>query len=375
MEAEQIRVRSGTGSILLGAILAACGGSDSSSTPAPSLSYALADLCERLAEADCARRQQCDRLAPLDEEACVARQASVWCAPTQAALQTAVESGQLAYLESSAPACAQAIRAGACGQAFGESFLSVAECRALFEAQSGDGDPCQVSLACVDGLFCAVDDSCPGTCQAFAQNNESCGLSEPCAPGLFCSLTAMRCRAAVSAGGACEATPTIGNPCVPGFFCDASQPGQSICAEVRGRGEGCRSNFECIPGARCVDNRCSAGIDGDACRDEQDCQPDLQCLSRRCATPVGLNAACTSSVPCGEGLVCTATIGAGSPQICTPLPRTGEPCGADDACYLSRCVNGVCADTVVDGAACADMTDCQPGRRCDGVCRVNPACF
>ena len=358
---------------LLPVALLACACSSPEPMPPPveSPGIALERLCAELAEADCERLAACGAFyAPFDADLCRQRQAELLCAPTAAALEAAVEAGGLTYFELAARACRSEVEALPCEVGFDHDLLALPACRAMVSPGAAAGEVCHLALACAEGAFCDGAMACPGRCRAFKGNNEPCSGNEPCTEELYCNLTGRRCFARVDLGGACE--PSIaGNPCRDGGYCDASQPGQATCRPVRGRGQGCQSSFECIVGARCVANRCSAGVENDTCATSADCVPGLACAQGRCRAPLATDAACAAGgVPCATGLTCTSTRGM---ELCRPAGLFGELCDADRPCFLGRCAEGTCAPSAADGEACGADADCLPGRTCaDSRCTVRP---
>ena len=352
----------------------ACGSDDPSSDgPQPSTSIALEALCEELATVDCARLAQCGLLeAPIDELECVRRQRGLWCEPVRVTLQSEVDNGRMTYSATAAAACRDAIGARDCGPRFDDVFISVEACRAMVNGFAGAGEPCTNSLACGDGLACALQPDCSmGICVALSANNEPCGIDLPCEPGLYCALTAMRCRAPADLGGQCDLA-LFGNSCRTGSFCDTSQPGQTVCAAARGRGSGCTSTFQCAQGGRCIANRCSSGLEGDGCMSEADCASGFRCRNNACVALGRTDEVCSTGRPCGEGLTCTSTAGQG---LCRPLSAPGGACASDQSCYLGRCVDGVCEALADDGQPCTTAADCLPQRSCEGTCGSFVGCF
>lgn len=347
----------------------ACDGGDDEPPPVDQ-PIAIDELCAEIAAADCARLMDCGDLpAPLDRSTCELRQRYVLCGPVVAALSASADDGTLTYFELAARDCRDAVAAQPCTVGLDYDLLALPACRATVDGAGDEGDACHVSLACPEGQFCDPGGECPGTCRAYAGNNEPCGVGmPPCAPDLFCSVTGMRCRERVDLNGACELS-LDNNPCRDGGFCDRSQPGAMSCVPVRGRNQGCNSSFECIEGARCLRNRCSAGLEGDVCDLEEDCVPGLGCVSGTCTEPLDLDAPCTEdSTPCREGLVCTSSVGR---MACHARPIAGQSCDGD--CYLSRCRDGLCGPLVLPEEACTGSADCLPGHTCrDGVCKVEP---
>lgn len=350
-------------------LLLGCDGGDDG-VPPMDQPIPIDEICAEIAAADCARLVECGALPPpLDQTACRLRQEHVVCGPVVGAFQASVDEGALTYFELAARDCRDAVAAQPCTVGVDYDLLEIEACRGMVAGAAEEGDPCHVALACPDGLFCDAGGECPGTCRTYAGNNEPCGLGmAPCAPDLFCSVTGMRCRARIDLAGACELS-LDNNPCRDGGFCDRAQPGAERCVPVRGRKQGCNSSFECIEGARCIRNACSAGLDGDACEVEADCAPGFSCFGGKCTVPLELEVACTmDGPPCREGLVCTSSVGR---VACHPRPTAGENCTGD--CYLSRCVRGVCAPLVLPEEACGASAECLPSHTCEeSVCKVEP---
>lgn len=351
----------------------ACGDSSQAPPSAGPVPVTLDTLCEALAEADCSRLEACDALRPPVDSAaeCERRQREVWCAPVQEALQLAANLDEVRFIDAEGERCRDAVAARACTVGLDGDILALDACRGMVEGERGPGQSCPVSAACAAGSFCAITGTCPGTCERYAQLNEPCGLSALCDPSLYCSLIGMRCRMPADADATCEQA-LVGNACRPGSFCDTAQPGQPRCAPVRGRGQGCTQSVECLAGARCISNRCSAGLEGDVCSDGGDCGASFVCAAGRCVPPVGTDGPCGPSQPCDVGLACTSTVGS---MLCRPQPTEGEDCSLDRPCYRGRCLDGACVASAEDGEACSQPEDCLPGRTCDGTCSVQAACF
>ena len=344
-------------------VSAACGGEEMMPPPEEQ-PIPLEGLCAALAKADCERLAACGTMAPLDQASCELRQRALSCAPLQASLQADISVGSLAYFELAARACRDEVAALDCDVGFEHDLLALPGCSGMVEPLAEEGGACATALACGETLYCDPGAACPGTCKKLGQNNDLCGFDQPCAPELFCSLTGMRCRARIDLNGVCELALS-GNACADGGFCDASQPGNPLCVPVRGRNQGCTNSFECIPGHRCITNRCSAGLEDDVCERDADCFSDFVCAAGRCAQPLAIDQMCAANgVACRVGLSCTSTTGG---ERCRPAPLLGGAC--DGECFLGRCVNGLCEALVEDGQSCGDMGACLPGRACDGQCQ------
>jgi hypothetical protein len=347
-------------------LLASCPGEEM--PPPEELPLSLDRLCAEIARVDCERIDACGGLyAPFDASLCQTRQAQLVCAPIAGAMQAAIDEGTLTYFELSARECRDAVADLPCTAGFRYELLDLPECRAMVSGTGMDGDRCPLGLACAEGFHCVAEDGCPGRCRAFRQNNETCGIGQLCAPDLFCSVTGMRCRARVDLQGTCEQS-LDNNACRDGSWCDASNPADLRCVPVRGRNSGCTSSFQCIAGARCIRNLCSAGEPGDACVETNDCRGDLACIGGDCVVPAGVMETCNAGAPCAEGLVCTSSAGVDS---CQAQPIAGQPCGM--GCYLSHCRDGTCASHVRAEESCADTMECFPGHACEeSVCKVEP---
>ncbi len=327
-------------------------------------------LCAEVARADCNRLNECGALEPpFDPQLCQLRQEQVLCAPIAAALEAAVDDGALTYFELAARDCRDEVGGLDCSVGLQHDLLEIDACRGMVSGGGEDGAPCAIGLACADGFHCVAENGCPGRCRAYRQNNETCGIGQPCAQDLFCSVTAMRCHARVDLNGTCELT-LDNNPCRDGGSCDGSNPAQMTCVSVKGRGQGCNSSFECLVGARCIANRCSAGEDGDVCVDAADCRGDLFCFGGKCVAGLAGEEPCREDTrPCAEGLACTSSVGI---MACHPRPIAGAPCDPG-GCYLSHCAGGRCAASVFPEEACTGTAECFPGHTCeDSVCKVEP---
>lgn len=361
------------------ATLASCGADAPMmmAPPPPEPMVELPVLCEELAKADCARLAACGALPPpFTEQVCILRQTHTQCSVIADQLIKTVALGHLSYDVAQAGKCRDEVSTAQCTEGITRDLFATSGCSQLVTGLSGAGAGCTLQVACIDGLFCDVSaQRCPGTCNAFAQNNSPCGGGELCDPSLFCSIQVRRCRARAGLGAPCELSMQ-GNSCVDSTFCDGSQPGGAVCAPARGRGTGCRSDFECAAGASCLRSRCSIGEEGDTCNSNFDCKGDLLCGGDdKCHVAAGDGEDCsTAGIPCAEGLACSAT--AMGAETCVLQPVEGGACEmTGPACYYSQCVNGTCAAAVADGGACTSVSECLPGRICDdGLCAGALAC-
>lgn len=216
-------------------------------------------------------------------------------------------------------------------------------CDAAITGILGQGATCFRTTECKAGLWCNVNDACPGTCQprsAVGQPSIS-RYGEDCIEGSvqYGSL----CVTPVAEGMPCA--PTGGNatkqPCVSGWCSD-----DFVCTSYRlsDAGSPCTGN-SCVEGALCLNGVCTAYRTAD-----ENCDADN---------------------PCQLGLLC------GDAGICTPAHGVGEPCDPSlDQCTSSTFCDvapgqsvGTCANPRELNGACAGDWQCNQTLWCsDGAC-------
>jgi hypothetical protein len=257
-----------------------------------------------------------------------------------------------------APGGADAVRPDGGGKADGDqpdedvgrpACRSDADC-APFE----DGDRCNGTLRCVDGL-CQLDPASPVTCDT--SGDTACRVTvceaatgvcvardrddgTDCDDGDACT-TGAACAAGVCAGGApaCD----DGAPCTT----DSCDPATGACAH---------EDVACGDGDPCTTDSCdpatgSCRHDPVVCPDDDpgDCSvptcvpPGGACV----AAPAAEGSACEDGDPCTGGDVCD---GQGGCQ-----PGTGDGCDDGDACTVDTCEVGACAHASIE---CADGVEC-----------------
>jgi Dickkopf-like protein len=356
--------------VILLLALAACS-SKPANQPPPETTLTAMTLCSELAKTDCDRIERCGMLvAPIDRARCLVRQEKVACLPYQIVLSRAVDGGEATFFENEAKMCKEKISTLDCGIGVEHDFFGLKECQGLAGGQVMAGGRCSLPASCSgNDLACLARTACPGTCKKLGANNDPCGFGEPCGSDFFCAATSMRCHARAPLHEPCEIALS-GNACAEGGFCDASQPSGAVCNPVRGRGNGCRTPYECAAGLRCVNNLCSSGLERDSCNTDADCEAPLRCAAGRCATPAAEGGACSATVPCREGFVCvlgdTAMTGS-----CGKEAALGESCSDKQPCWLGRCTMGTCVEPLADGAACTKDDECLPSRTCSmGRCAI-----
>lgn len=265
--------------------------------------------CTDFATAVCGRLQAC---APFgvqviygDQATCVQRTALA-CSPSLGASGSQITAAQM-------DACAQAIGAETCDQAFNNAQPAA----------------CNVPGTLANGAACGSDAQCQS------------GHCEITTFGTVCGTCAQR----AAAGGSCG----VDADCAAGLVCAPSSSGMGgTCA---------------IPGAS-----------GASCSPTQPCLRTLTCLNGKCQTPLAAGTTCTSATDCngGQGLYCdpqsktckqeqTATAG----QPCLDVNGTLTVCTASAACIaMDRGLEGTCHATAMDGNPCGPGIDCVPPAIC-----------
>jgi hypothetical protein len=257
-------------------------------------------------------------------------------------IQKEITAGRSVYDSTQGTACLVAFQAITCTDLTpGNGIPTPVACNAALTGTVAAGGSCYASNSCQAG-YCTSDytQSCPGTCQPFAQLNQPCS-STPCADGLACdyyfSGGTPVCKTASGLNGAC--------PCQDAYWCDASGGSPGVCRAFRTAGGACSYfGFECAAGFECV----GAG---------------LPTPPGTCQALVGGGATCGSTAPCGTGYVCSGT--------CTSLPAVGQSCvqgtGGLDCIggYCPGVPSPTCQAYKAPGTACTVAYECASGR-CSG---------
>ncbi len=131
------------------------------------------------------------------------------------------------------------------------------------DAPCGEGDRCQASLACVEGV--CVPRALPG---------EPCSEAHPCLVGTWCEEGTCARPEGVGVGEACDATRRcpyksacvagtcvesglLGEPCGEGVGCASGWCDDGTCTPRREEGAACGSPDECVAGV-CREGACGA---------------------------------------------------------------------------------------------------------------------
>jgi hypothetical protein len=238
-----------------------------------------------------------------------------------------------------------------------------------------DGAYCQTNSDCASGSYCAYN-ACSNSPQgAYCTSNADCPASYPDCNNQGCqtSLQGSRCNSnadcssdtansfctssgcSASLGGQ-GATCYQNTDCSSGYcnvfggeYCDTDSPG-TFCV---GDGYGCGD-----ANPYCVNNACSASVQGATCYSNGDCGGDVPyCDSGTSICSSSANGAvCSSAADCPSGLYCVT-------NACTSaLAEVGTWCNSNTDCASGYCVNRTCAVTLVQlGGRCNSNSDCASG--------------
>ncbi len=393
--------------VSLATVLAACGGSSSSGTPADggagtgsggsagtsgnagasgsaggagASGIPLGDVPAALAKAYCDLYDKCygalvDISTPGED--CVTRtQKSIEDGGFNE-LSSSVSAGTVEYHADLVQACLDAIAGESCDQLLQRG---IAACEAAVSGTVDAGGDCTIDADCKGAnVFCQGGGTCPGKCTAPLAAGQDCDRDAMCQSGLSCDATTKKC----------VKPPGLGDACGGGVEAECGPPGVCIGQNVQQSKTGtCKT----------VDQILTA-TNGAACspQDGPWCVGAVPCVvtavdaggnvTASCGAKVASGAACHLSIPdqCPTGEYCDITVqqlltgqtGACQPvpkagetcaapltgtagceaysrcdpttAKCVPLHRLGEPCSTDLACYSGRCANGGCAPAACGG--------------------------
>lgn len=145
--------------------------------------------------------------------------------------------------------------------------------------------------------------------------------------------------------------------------------------ELIAKGTACGQGKQCDDVGNCVDGGCVDGQKGEnetdadcggvcakKCSNGKGCDAATDCASGYCDTAsanpngsAGSCAPCTLDDQCGPSEFCQLALGG----KCVAKAANGAQCGGANGCTSDHCVDGVCCDTVCDGAceACSSTVD------------------
>lgn len=223
-----------------------------------------------------------------------------------------------------------------CNRRYEPIYAALAQAGLLTLSASGLA-ACQAHLATVD---CAsqifdLDLGCDHVWLGRAAIGEACGPGIPaliCAPGSTCVLDLSFC-------GTCKKTAARGEACggETKLACEAADTCVGTpkrCIAKKRVGESCSgANERCVLGARCAQGLCKGpsivGV-GEVCDAEHRCPYLSACVGGHCAQSVLFGVSCNASTPCASGRCVGGT--------CVPLAEPGAPCAASRDCVSGGCL-------------------------------------
>jgi len=364
------------------------------------------DLCAVITGDICRALIECYGWEYADLDHCIADQECTGFGDLEAELAA----GWIEYDPEAAARCHERFLADPCG--FGSFFfvptihVILSICGDVVTGQQGVDEACAWPLDCVDGLYCARTDSCPGACQPFVGEGGWCtsdgdltcdpslvcrsgtcqqrfSAGDPCDTssssdcfndGFWCDTDMGICREPVGEGETCE---TFGARCQTGLRCIGLPFDPGTCAPPSNDGGPCYDQLDCMDGLTCLGSMpgmlgsCSPRLGiGESCTSGSDCEIELRCLDGSCAARADLGEACSTGFgaePCADGFVCDGSVCAYArfpgdacddgmsvcasslcrSGTCVTRARLGESCAGDEECASRTCGGGVCTDRVV----------------------------
>lgn len=244
------------------------------------------------------------------------------------------------------------------------------------------GGDCTSNAQCMDS-YCHVEDSCPGTCTAYAAPGTECDFGDvvcdaqsTCDTG-YNGATNVCIRQTGAVGAQCR--PAMGEGCEADLDCyDPSGSGTGTCRRRPTRGEACDTDSivcdfnsaicdydfasdtgVCVPAFAIGTMRCliDAQCAGDAYCDGEDFNGMVYgtCRERPHRGESCANAPCVAGTVCNPG------------SICGDAPTVGEACIPAIGCDNGRCNgSGMCVALLAAGEPCSKNDQCASGN-----CREN----
>lgn len=300
--------------------------------------------------------------------------------PIAEILDEALESGRLTVDVAQVEACRAAARGSypletvgdllAIRDRLDEALESLPECDHAFVGHQAEGEPCQLSFECQEGLACDIDlASLEKLCLRPAVEGERCNISAPrrCEEGLECLVQI--CTAPLPEGAPCDLD---GLACGPGLVCTGG-----VCEPLSGLGESCTSDGHCEEGLRCGETTLCEPlprtgepcVEGDRCATPCDvCRPEGAARDLRCGPRGGEGEPCSGHDHCRLGFYCE-----GGEGVCLPTLPTGGACTENEQCddRTAFCDGGRCARLGRVGEDCDGPFTCEDGLYCaGGECRA-----
>lgn len=217
-------------------------------------------------------------------------------------LPASLSQGRIQYNAADGQACVaaeqQALAGYTCGGTISGSPAAASECQAAIVGLQAAGAPCGDDYECQDGLTCiGYVHQKGGTTDGVCSQPPAAG--QACGPGK------------TDGGGTTVVHWNFGNhaQCAAGSYC----PSSGTCAAQVASGGSCTSNNQCVTGLTCHADKCgTAGPSpaGGSCAVESDCQSGLYC-----GRADGGGSVCTPKLPAGSS--CTGSLGSECKGICS----------------------------------------------------------
>lgn len=211
---------------------------------------------------------------------------------------------------------------------------------------------------CATGLYCELEEACPGECTYRGGFGDPCYASRQCGEGFGCDGTGA-CVTAVPVGAACT-----DDECFDGAYCAGDAEG-GICQDAAelysaAAGQPCGQVGLCQLGLFCVADPGEVfWLYGGHCE----------------ATRLGSGATCRSSYPdqCPIGEYCQGAESE-SEGTCVPLSGEGQACTYSGCEPELTCVDGTCLPYRHLGETCQGGDQCY-SETCEGVCIEQDGCY
>ena len=273
--------------------------------------------------------------------------------------------------------CNTAVQTPTCEELPPERCTSDAECpgQVCYEGagvcldETPLGVPCESSLTCAEGTYCADLDAVDGTSRTCTK---TCCADADCPSGAVCAQGVMGGRLCVPSdvfGGAAGASCSTSPECASNDCQDGTCRSQ------------CTSSEECPDDEHCVYDFTGPGYWRSRCRnpvgsrsDDASCDFGSQCQSGLCGFR-GCAAPCQSEDDCDGA--CRLGVVAGENEV-IPLCATergpgafGSACSSSEECAGRRCVDDKCTLACCRDEQCPDGAQCQMvpiGEYWTGVC-------
>ena len=352
-------------------------GPDGSSDTATTLPSA-GGWCLAWTQRYCALLARCPHpTSPIDDLAGCVAERGAWCLDGEA-VAAAVEAGDLTYDAEAADGCLTLLDDMDC-DGFDERLATEPRfpdggCYDVLMGTVAPGGPCSLGNECAPGSRCVVDESCPGTCEAYATIGEDCGVEA------LCDYSEALC-----VGGTCQPLPDeAGDPCVLSYcqaplVCDRSS---DTCRRPGLPGEACDDAAPCLTGLLCFgddEGTClPTRTEAESCFENADCfdwslETTLVCAGGSCAVAPGVDE------PCYDYYCEDAWCDLSEPTspTCRALPPAGEACASGNRCAAGAwCDDGTCAQKRPAGQPCDSALACAASRCVAGLCLAtdDPVC-